>query len=430
MTNDEIDAIMQEKITIYYVGGAMDYSYKERNQLYWARTLPYYCKWHVTDRAAIYSEELFNEAYMNFADTFFGEDLADEMQRDHLSKLYEGFLKKMEENLPVLIKNKVADIRLLALGYLTKEIYEELLSYSKEAELKVEQIENESYDLYQKALSHLSDEARSVMNRSFHDSRILDCGYQDCDIFLLLKMDVGLAPLKDQYLKLILKDAVVLEGIISKDLVCWLQEELYFDDCIKLNIHFSGGDLLISAKDIRGEYCYSFFASDTELSTLTHEGIIAGRVKDLIEEGKLTLEEAEKHPLCESMGLELFMNMSILVSGNFEDLMKLTVTQMHDMSLYRDFTNKKYIYEINLVNGPEIDLKDGSVSWLRGQELLQYISDHCGQELELWIVWTDCNRIVKEKKYRLNELTDDSLRSLYDDNDQGILSSQRIIIVR
>ncbi|MBP1753892.1 MAG: hypothetical protein H6Q59_290 [Firmicutes bacterium] len=406
----------------------MKYSNKERNQLSWARTMPFYCEWHVTDRAAVYNEELYRDACINFADNFFCKDYEDEKQRDHLTKLYECILKEMETNLPEQIKRKVADIRVLALGYLTEEIHEELMNYSNEAELKLEQIEKENYAIYQEALSHLSLEARSALERSFHDSRLLEYGYLDKDIYLLLKMDVGLAPLRDQYLKLILKDAVVLEGTISKELVCWIQEELYFDGDIKLNIHFSGGDVLIQAKDMESEFCYSFFASDTKLPLLQQADIVAGKVKNLIQEGKLTLEEAKKHPLCECMGVEAFMNMSILVSGNMDDLAKLTVGVCDDSEKGHTHTDKKYIYDINLVNTPEINEEDGTTSWLRGQELLQYINDYSGQEIELWVVWTDCDQPVKEVEYSLTELTEADLRLLYEDNEHGILRSHRIVI--
>lgn len=408
----------------------MKYSNKERNQLSWARTLPFYCEWHVTDRAAVYNEELFRDACINFADNIFCKDYEDERQRDHLTKLYECILKEMETNLPEYIKEKVADIRVLALGYLTEEVHKALMDYSNEAEIKLEQIEKENYTVYQEALSHLSLEARSALERSFHDSRLLDYGYLDKDIYFLLKMDVGLAPLKDQYLKLIFKDAVVLEGTISKELVCWLQEELYYDGSIKLNIHFSGGDVLIQARDIVSEYCYSFFASDTMLPPLQQEDIVAGKVKNLIEEGKLTLEEAKKHPLCECMGLKAFMNMSILVSGNFDDLAKLTVSVYDDSEKVHALTDKKFIYNINLVNTPEINVEDGSVSWLRGRELLQYISDYCGQEIELWVVWTDCDQPLEVVEYSLTELEETDLRLLYEDNEHGILKSHKIVIRR
>ena len=405
------------------------YSNKELNHLNWARILPFHCNWQITERAAVYSDELFQEAYLNFSETYSYEKLEDDNHLDHISKFYEDLREKLEENLPEQIKNKVSDLRVLTCGYLTKDVYEDLMSYSKEADQKLALIEKENYDNYQEALTHLSEEARWVMERSFHDSRLLDCGYQDGDIFLLLKLDVGIAPLVKQYLKLIFKDAVVIEGTISKELECWLQEELYFDEEININIHFSAGDVLISSKDIKGEYCYSFFASDTELSLLEQPEIIAGRVMDLIEDGKMTLEEAMNHPLCESMGIEAFKYMSIILSGNIEDLMKLTVTVPNDLTRYRALTNKKYIYEIDLVNAPQFNIEDGSVSWLRGEELLQYIRSNCRSEIELWVVWTDCLS-WKEEICQLNELKEDYLRSLYNDDDQGVLASKKIIIHR
>jgi hypothetical protein len=406
----------------------MQYSNKERNLLSWARTLPFYCEWHITEEAATFQEDLFQEACMKFAD-YYTDGLKEIDQEEHLRTLYECIQKEMECNLPERIKSNIADIRVLALGYLTKEIYDELMEYSKSAELLLEQIEKDVHAAYQEGLSHLSNQAKEVMNRSFHDSRILDCGYEGKDLYFLLKMDVGFAPLKDQYLKLRIKNAEILEGTISKSLECWLQEELYYKEkAVMLNIHFSGGDVLIRAEDIGGDYCYSFLACDKELPLLKQEDIVAGKVKDLIQEEKLTIEDARMHPLFECMGEEAFMNMSILISGDFDELDRLNIKEMADPEAYRAYTDKTNLYEINLVNRPHINIEEGISTWPRGKELLEYIRDNCNQELELWIVWTDCGGELEHWEFSLSDLSEDYLCSIYKDTPDGIVLSKKLTI--
>lgn len=77
-----------------------------------------------------------------------------------------------------------------------------------------------------------------------------------------------------------------------------------------------------------------------------------------------------------------------------------------------------------------MDQENGSTTFLRGKELLQYILENCEQKMELWIVWTDHDGNIEVVNHNLTELTEEYLRTLYEDNDQGILTSRRVILER
>jgi hypothetical protein len=140
------------------------------------------------------------------------------------------------------------------------------------------------------------------------------------------------------------------------------------------------------------------------------------------------MDDARMHPLYECMGEEAFMNMSILISGDFDALAKLTVSEISEPESYRVFTDKSHLYEINMVHIWSSQPEEGITICPRSKELLEYIRDNCNQELELWIVWTDCKGDVEHREFYLPELTEDYLYSIYRDTPQGIALSRRITI--
>lgn len=407
----------------------MEFFNEEWDKLNRACCLSNFWNWKVTDRAAVLSEELFKEVYQNTEKEFSGAKQDEAEQKDFIRNLFQGFLKEMEETIPEQIKNKVADMRVLALGTVTEQILSELKEYSQKAQLRLEELDKEYKEQYQYAVKHMSERAFAAMERSFHDSHVIDCGFEGRNLFFKLRMDGGFDHMEDQYIKLILKDTVVLQGEINKELRSWVYHELYYrEEHFTLYIRFSNGTVVLQASDIVCEHLHSFFASDTPLQEQVNEEIVFGKVKDLVAAGKISLEDSMNHPLRESLGDEAFENMEIIISENFDSFGKLAVCEASYKEEISQWSGKKFIAEIKFNNDWGYNPEDMSRYWRRGEELLQYIKANCNTELELWVVWSDSLNHVEHRTYQLEDFTEADLEEIYTDTIDGIAKSRRITI--
>ena len=98
------------------------------------------------------------------------DKLVEELQRftsdDYYSELLENKVKELKEKLTSEILNNVKDIRILALNYTTKEIYERIKEYCDNNRKYVEKM-REDYDKI--LLEQFKDNLHAFVTEGFHD---------------------------------------------------------------------------------------------------------------------------------------------------------------------------------------------------------------------------------------------------------------------
>ena len=225
--------------------------------------------------------ELFEEDGMTFvrADKFIsGEEIQEEdmivyempeEQKEHIRKLVEAyddrgpfdiqkckiefadrqkfFMKENEEKLPMEIYKQIADPRVFALGYSTKEIIQKLKQISRRNEIKVEQ-RLIDFSAAQQA-ENIPENLRKQFG--FHDCKVLSVE-KNKDIIILLDSSGGFT--EDN--RLIFHDAKIIQEDKAIDGCWWIYEELYkTQDAYEAHMLFADEtnsyiELTIVAKDI------------------------------------------------------------------------------------------------------------------------------------------------------------------------------------
>jgi hypothetical protein len=190
-----------------------------------------------------------------------------EEEKDHINKLIEEYDSrepfdidkyKMEfnkrqdiiqsentNNLPSSLYSQIADPRIFALGYCTKEILIQLKGISKENETKVKEV----LDEYTKAQKKEMVPKQLRERFGFHDCKVKGCEFNQ-DIAFYLDTNGGFTDNN----KITFKDAKIINQEKPLEGSYWLYEELYMiQGGYEANMLFAGEDiheLTISCKDI------------------------------------------------------------------------------------------------------------------------------------------------------------------------------------
>lgn len=221
--------------------------------------------------------EIYDGSVFVSADKFIaGEEIHDEdtivyhmtdEEKDHINKLIEEydsrepfdvdkyrmeFNKRQDmiqseniNNLPSSLYSQIADPRVFALGYCTKEILNQLKELSKENEIEVSAVLNE----YTKAQKEKMIPEQLRERFGFHDCQVISCEFNQ-DIVFYLDTSGGFT----ENNKIIFKDAKIIKQEKSLEGSYWLYEELYIiEGGYEAHMLFAGGDiheLTINCKDI------------------------------------------------------------------------------------------------------------------------------------------------------------------------------------
>jgi hypothetical protein len=211
----------------------------------------------------------------------------------------------------------------------------------------------------------------------------------------------------------------------------WIYQEVYYEQgLIEFHIRFAEGDIIIQAADIACEYYHTFFASDTALHEQSNDEVAYGTMKELVEAGKVEKEALVYYPLQEHIEEEAYENMHIIVAKDLDSFGKLAVIESQQREVFRRLTGKEYIYEIQFGNDWTYNPDNKEKYWKRGEELIQYIYKYCGQQLELWSVWSDSMNDIVSEKYLLDKLEEGDLEAVYAEAPEGIAQSRKIVITK
>ncbi|NLL71621.1 MAG: DUF4085 family protein [Epulopiscium sp.] len=190
-----------------------------------------------------------------------------EEEKDHINKLIEEydsrepfdvdkckieFNKRQDiiqseniNNLATNLYSQIADPRVFALGYCTKEILSQLKRLSKENEIKVRRVLNEYTKVQKKEM--ISEQLRERFG--FHDCQVMSCEFKQ-DIVFFLDTSGGFT----ENNKITFKEAKIIKQEKSIEESYWLYEELYYNQGgYEAHMLFAGEDiheLTISCKDI------------------------------------------------------------------------------------------------------------------------------------------------------------------------------------
>ena len=148
-------------------------------------------------------------------------------------------------NLPANLYSQIADPRVFALGYCTKEILRQLKRLSKENEKRVHEVLNE----YTKAQKEEIVPEQLRERFVFHDCQVMSCEFNK-DIVFYLDTSGGFTDNN----KIIFKDAKIIKQEKPLEESYWLYEELYFNKgWYEAHMLFAGEDiheLTINCEDI------------------------------------------------------------------------------------------------------------------------------------------------------------------------------------
>lgn len=131
-------------------------------------------------------------------------------------------IERLKNSIPENILNKVKDIRVLAFGYVSSEVYELIREYCVANEKFVEEKEIE----YSKVLEEqFGDTPITFMQHSFHDCDIIDVYKDKDDLIIKLDNSDGFTGVE----KLIFKNYnIILDESIKG--CCWKYTEVYRND--------------------------------------------------------------------------------------------------------------------------------------------------------------------------------------------------------
>lgn len=157
-------------------------------------------------------EKILGEFEQYKKDTFEGRSIEENF--DYNQNLMIEFLKS---SIPSDILNKVKDIRVLALNYVSLEVYNLLKEYCEENENYVENVLKE---YTHKESEQLKNETNEFFENSFHDSFILEVNKNKKD--LIIKLDPDFT---DKNIITFKNYNIILDENIKE--CVWLYEEIY-----------------------------------------------------------------------------------------------------------------------------------------------------------------------------------------------------------
>lgn len=178
------------------------------------------------------NEETIKEKYENYKkEMFLGMTL--EQAFDYRQT---NIIEDLKEKLPKDILDKVKDIRVLALDYASKEVYDLIKKFSEENEKYVDN----KFKEYIKLENEMFDDSFELLNTSFHDCYIEKCEKNKKD--MIINFNTGGFSEKEN---IIFKNyKVILDENIENTF--WLYEEIYKNKS-KYEVHI----LTIKDKDLK-----------------------------------------------------------------------------------------------------------------------------------------------------------------------------------
>jgi hypothetical protein len=151
---------------------------------------------------------------------------------------FKGRLKYLESLLPEDIMKDIADIRLLALDEVSKEIWDRIYLFCSIKEAQTSKVEKEFQEYYNLSSPKLPEKIQH--NYNFHDCRVTSYEQQGKEVTIGLDHSGGFT----NVCKVIYHNAVVLE---QEDIVraCWLDSEIYaMEEGYEFHAVLQGEDIL------------------------------------------------------------------------------------------------------------------------------------------------------------------------------------------
>lgn len=386
-------------------------------------------EWNINEDAREYNEELFQKAYETFAQRFEGIEKENTEKHEYIRQCYEAQYEIIADAIPDAIKRDIADLRLLVLGTITNEIYQRLLENARQADNQLIAME----EAYQKNLETVKEQIPEddfdIAYAGYHDAFVIDCGCEDNNLYLILRLDRGLDNFHNLYTKVIYENAVLIEGNWSSNLYVWIYNEIYYtEDKIELHIRFSGGDVILRTDKLRKETYYSIFASEAPLEDKKNEEVFYGNMEEFIQAGHAAREESINHPLREHLGDEAFEKMNFMWSKYDNSFGKLEVHESPYKEYFYKITGRKYIYEPIFENSWTPDKTNSISKWTHGEEIMDYIIRNCKNDLEIWSLWSDNLDFIERREIKLSNLRIEDIEALYKETKDGIAKSYQVII--
>ena len=144
-----------------------------------------------------------------------------DLQRKNFRQSFRNLIKVLKEKLPENIINKVADIRVLALGYASSEVKKEIIEYCKENEKKTRLAVNSYKKQFKKQFG--INAPAFAMKLNLHDCTVQSCRRVGKDVLLTLDNSLSFTNIS----KIRLKNCEVIKQD-SRLYGAWcLYEEIY-----------------------------------------------------------------------------------------------------------------------------------------------------------------------------------------------------------
>lgn len=193
---------------------------------------------NVDAKANFYNENYFNDLYIQKEFEFISKQINinihlrqaynDKEFREYFLKSYHGPIIYYKNIIPINILDKVADIRVFALGVVSQEVYDLLY----ERKVLYDQIDNEYENYFNSISSKINGTNLEVLN-NLHDAIIKESETSNQDLKLKIDSSNSFADVKEIIIKNYLCNP---ENFLLKNL-WWLYNEFYFlDNRIKIDV--------------------------------------------------------------------------------------------------------------------------------------------------------------------------------------------------
>ena len=221
---------------------------KERNEKYFQRLYQ--------ERMAEYAAD-----YLKQVDE---EQLEHKNAQEYANDRYSWRLMELDR-LPARIKDDIADIRVAALGYVTKETLERITEFCESSRTHVKAQSQMYWDYYEKIEDSIPKRIRRSLNRQ-HDAHVKRIGAWKDDY--IIETEYGR---RDHLFTF--KNADIIRDIEKIGCLTWLYEEIYLrEGGYEVHVLFDASrfDRLIERKQIVLTDAI-IYAEDIEVAITTHE---------------------------------------------------------------------------------------------------------------------------------------------------------------
>lgn len=185
----------------------------------------------VIPKADTFSEEFYQALVKKRLQDECGSGKKDE---EAFWRIYEFYLKSLNDHLPISIRQQVADIRVLALRVTTKEIKRKLEKLYRMKRAEQERPFHEYHRVYKKISKRIKKYVNfDVDYMNFHDSTVLSTHFENNDFIIELEGDY----MPPEWLRLVFKNAKIIKHESDYLAAWWLDDEIYLtDDEIELHV--------------------------------------------------------------------------------------------------------------------------------------------------------------------------------------------------